>query len=52
MRFVGQRCIQLHGGVGVTDECIASHCFKRLTMLEMVFGDARQRMQDTAGIFA
>jgi hypothetical protein len=35
MRFVGQQCIQLHGGIGVTDEYIASHYFKRLTMLEM-----------------
>jgi alkylation response protein AidB-like acyl-CoA dehydrogenase len=35
MRFVGQQCIQLHGGIGVTDEYVASHYFKRLTMLEM-----------------
>jgi alkylation response protein AidB-like acyl-CoA dehydrogenase len=59
MRFVGQQCIQLHGGIGVTDEYIASHYFKRLTMLEMSFGDAMHqlgevsaRMQDTAGVFA
>ena len=39
MRFVGQQCIQLHGGIGVTDEYIGSHYFKRLTMLEMAFGD-------------
>lgn len=59
MRFVGQQCIQLHGGIGVTDEYIASHYFKRLTMLEMAFGDSMhhlgevaERMQDTAGVFA
>lgn len=59
MRFVGQQCIQLHGGIGVTDEYIASHYFKRLTMLEMAFGDTLHhlgevsaRMQDTAGVFA
>ncbi|MBK9364144.1 MAG: acyl-CoA dehydrogenase family protein [Rubrivivax sp.] len=59
MRFVGQQCIQLHGGIGVTDEYIASHYFKRLTMLEMNFGDTLHhlgevsaRMQDTAGVFA
>jgi alkylation response protein AidB-like acyl-CoA dehydrogenase len=59
MRFVGQQCIQLHGGIGVTDEYIASHYFKRLTMLEMAFGDTlhqlgevSSRMQDTAGVFA
>jgi alkylation response protein AidB-like acyl-CoA dehydrogenase len=59
MRFVGQQCIQLHGGIGVTDEYIASHYFKRLTVLEMGFGDTLHhlgevstRMQDTAGVFA
>jgi len=59
MRFVGQQCIQLHGGIGVTDEYIASHCFKRLTVLELSFGDTQyhlgevsSRMQDTAGVFA
>ena len=59
MRFVGQQCIQLHGGIGCTDEYIASHYFKRLTMLEMTLGDTLHhlgevsaRMQDTAGVFA
>lgn len=59
MRFVGQQCIQLHGGIGVTDEYVASHYFKRLTVLEMGFGDTlhhlgevSRRMQDTAGVFA
>lgn len=59
MRYVGQQCIQLHGGIGVTDEYIASHYFKRLTVLEMGFGDTLHhlgevscRMQDTAGVFA
>jgi hypothetical protein len=59
MRFVGQQCIQLHGGIGVTDEYVASHYFKRLTVLEMGFGDTLHhlgevsaRMQDTAGVFA
>lgn len=59
MRFVGQQCIQLHGGIGVTDEYLASHYFKRLTVLEMSFGDTLHhlgevsaRMGDTAGVFA
>ena len=58
-RFVGQQCIQLHGGIGVTDEYLASHYFKRLTMLEMQHGDSlhhlgevSDRMQDSAGVFA
>jgi alkylation response protein AidB-like acyl-CoA dehydrogenase len=59
VRYVGQQCIQLHGGIGVTDEYIASHYFKRLTMIEMQFGDSfhflgevSAQMQDTAGVFA
>ncbi len=59
MRFVGQQCVQLHGGIGVTDEYVASHYFKRLTVLEMGFGDSLHhlgevsaRMQATAGVFA
>ena len=59
MRFVGQQCIQMHGGIGCTDECSASHYFKRLAMLEMTYGDTlhhlgevSSRMQDTAGVFA
>jgi alkylation response protein AidB-like acyl-CoA dehydrogenase len=39
-RFVGQQAIQLHGGIGVTDEAPVSHYFKRLTMIGMTFGDA------------
>ncbi|ABE45744.1 acyl-CoA dehydrogenase family protein [Polaromonas sp. JS666] len=59
MRFVGQQAVQLHGGIGVTDEYIVSHYFKKLTQLEMTFGDTlhhlgevSSRMQETAGVFA
>ena len=59
MRYVGQQCTQIHGGIGVTDEYISSHYFKRLTVLEMAYGDTMHhlgevsaRMQDTAGVFA
>ena len=59
MRFVGQQAVQLHGGIGVTDEYIVSHYFKKLTQLEVRFGDTLHhlgevsaRMQDTAGVFA
>ncbi|MEJ7688678.1 MAG: acyl-CoA dehydrogenase family protein [Variovorax sp.] len=59
MRFVGQQAVQLHGGIGVTDEYIVSHYFRKLTQLEMCFGDTlhqlgevSSRMQDTAGVFA
>jgi len=59
MRFVSQQMVQLHGGIGVTDEYIGSHYFKKLTQMEMTFGDTLHhlgevsaRMQDTAGVFA
>ena len=38
-RFVGQQAVQLHGGMGVVDELNISHYFKRLTMINMTFGD-------------
>ncbi len=59
MRQVGQEAVQLHGGIGVTDEYIVSHYFKKLTQLEMTFGDTlhhlgevSSNMQETAGVFA
>lgn len=59
MRFVGQQAVQLHGGIAMTDEYLASHYFKRLTQMEMTLGDTlhhlgevADRMQDTAGVFA
>ncbi|HKK29126.1 MAG TPA: acyl-CoA dehydrogenase family protein, partial [Alphaproteobacteria bacterium] len=38
-RYVGQQSIQLHGGIGMTDEYAAGHYFKRLTMVDRTFGD-------------
>jgi alkylation response protein AidB-like acyl-CoA dehydrogenase len=38
-RFVGQQAVQLHGGMGVTDELPASHYFKRLSTIELTLGD-------------
>lgn len=58
MRFVGQQCLQLHGAIGLTDEYVASHYFKRLTVMEMTFGDTlhqlgevSKRMDMTAGVY-
>jgi alkylation response protein AidB-like acyl-CoA dehydrogenase len=39
-RFVGQQAVQLHGAMGVVDDLIVSHYFKRLTMIDMSLGDA------------
>ena len=38
-RFVGQQAVQLHGGMGVSDELATSHYFKRLTLINASFGD-------------
>ncbi len=40
-RKVGQEAIQMHGGMGMTDELPVSHYFKRLTMIDTLFGDHR-----------
>ena len=59
LRFVGQQAVQLHGGIGVTDEYVGSHYFKRLTCIELSLGDTLHHlglvsatMGDTAGVFA
>ncbi|WP_169567415.1 acyl-CoA dehydrogenase family protein [Sneathiella limimaris] len=38
-KFIGQQSVQLHGGMGMTDEYSIGHYFKRLTTLEMLFGN-------------
>lgn len=38
-RTVGQGAVQMHGGMGVTDELMAAHLFKRLTVIGQTFGD-------------
>jgi alkylation response protein AidB-like acyl-CoA dehydrogenase len=40
-RQVGQEAIQMHGGMGMTEEMPVSHYFKRLTMIDTLFGDHR-----------
>lgn len=38
-RFVGQQAIQLHGGIGMTEEYRLGILFRRLTMIARQFGD-------------
>ena len=38
-RYIGQQAVQIHGGMGVTNELPAVHLFKRLTMIELTLGD-------------
>ena len=37
-RFVGQQAVQIHGGMGMTDELNVGHYFKRLTIIDTLFG--------------
>ncbi|MGA0597951.1 acyl-CoA dehydrogenase family protein [Enterovirga sp. CN4-39] len=53
-RFVGQQAIQLHGGVGMTQEYSVGHYFKRMTMIDTAFGDADHhlsRVAEAGGLF-
>jgi alkylation response protein AidB-like acyl-CoA dehydrogenase len=59
LRFVGQQAVQLHGGIGVTDEYLGAHYFKRLTCIELSLGDTLHHLGlvsatlgETAGVFA
>ena len=59
LRLIGQDSVQLHGGIGVTDEYVGSHYFKKLTQMEMTWGDTlhhlgevSERMNESAGVFA
>lgn len=38
-RLAGENAIQLHGGVGMTMEYAIGHYFKRMTMIDLTFGD-------------
>jgi alkylation response protein AidB-like acyl-CoA dehydrogenase len=49
-RFIGQQAVQLHGGMGMTDELIVSHWFKRLTAAQLMFGDSDAHLQRYAGL--
>ena len=44
-RYIGQQAVQIHGGMGVTNELIAAHLFKRLTMIELTLGDTDHHVQ-------
>ncbi len=39
-KFIGQQATQLHGGIAMTHEYKLGHLFKRLTMIDMAYGDA------------
>jgi len=47
-RICGENAIQLHGGVGMTMEYAVGHYFKRMTMLDLAFGDADHHLRALA----
>src|SRR6185312_1483618 len=54
-RHIGQEAIQLHGGIGMTMEYSVGHAFKRVTMIEQLFGDADHHLTELArlgGLFS
>jgi alkylation response protein AidB-like acyl-CoA dehydrogenase len=50
VRHVGQEAIQLHGGMGMTQEMKVAHTFKRLTMLGQMLGDADHHLDRYAAL--
>ncbi len=47
-RYVGQQAIQLHGGIGMTEEYKVGHYFKRVSMIDTMFGDADHHLAAVA----
>jgi pimeloyl-CoA dehydrogenase small subunit len=47
-RHIGQEAIQLHGGIGMTMEYKVGHYFKRMTMIDKLFGDADVHLETLA----
>src|SRR5256885_6550292 len=51
-RTVGQEAVQIHGGMGMTEEFHASHYFRRLAALELSFGDTEHHLEKFARSFS
>lgn len=49
-RHVSQESVQLHGGMGMTEELKVSHTFRRLTVVAQTFGDAEHHLERLAAI--
>jgi pimeloyl-CoA dehydrogenase small subunit len=47
-KAIGQEAVQLHGGIGVTMDYKVGHYFKRLTMIELMFGDSEYHLGQVA----
>jgi len=49
-RLISQEAIQLHGGMGMSEELKVSHAFRRLTMIAQQFGDADHHLERYASL--
>jgi len=49
-RHVSQEAVQLHGGMGMTEELKVSHTFRRLTIIAQQFGDAEHHLERFASL--
>jgi alkylation response protein AidB-like acyl-CoA dehydrogenase len=49
-RLVSQEAVQLHGGMGMSDELKVSHTFRRLTILAQQYGDADHHLERFASL--
>ena len=47
-KHIGQEAIQLHGGIGMTMEYAVGHHFKRMTVIEQLYGDADHHLASLA----
>lgn len=50
--YIGKQAVQLHGGMGVSDEYEISHYYKRLLVLKALFGDSRSHARFLGSIAA
>ena len=49
-KFIGQQAVQLHGGMGVTDELNVGHYFKRLTTVGTIFGNTDYHLKKSKSL--
>ena len=49
-RFIGQQAVQIHGGMGMTDELSVGHYFKRLTIIDTLFGNVDHHLKRYASL--
>jgi alkylation response protein AidB-like acyl-CoA dehydrogenase len=48
-RFIGQNAVQLHGGMGMTEELAIAHYFKRLLVIDAQFGNTDHHLNKFVG---